>query len=144
MGPFLVEPDVGALPIRFGMTPKEVADQLGPPIAVLPDSGGTRIEERPNLMVGYSPTDGTMFEAVFWPGAQLFFRRENLLEIPDPISYLRQFDPTPVKCLGSIVFRGLGIRLSGFHDGDESQQAIGVAPKRHWDKYSDDFVSFND
>ena len=56
-----VEPYVGALPIRFGMTPSEVAAVAGPATSLLPGAMGGTAESRPNLMIGYTE-DNTVYE----------------------------------------------------------------------------------
>jgi hypothetical protein len=44
------EPYISSLPIRFGMTPAEVAAAVGPAMAVLPGVFGTAVEQLPNLV----------------------------------------------------------------------------------------------
>jgi hypothetical protein len=56
------EPYISSLPIRFGMTPAEVAAAVGPATAVLPGVFGTAVEQLPNLMFGYAQADNTVFE----------------------------------------------------------------------------------
>ena len=140
----MIEPYVGALPLRFRMLPSEIADCIGAPVAVIPDTRGIRIEKRHNLMLGYALDDGALFEAVFRPGSDLRFQGVNLFETAEPISYLRRFDPAPVECFVSILFLNLGIGLSGFHDQDESRKAISVVRRGYWNEYAEYFVPFSE
>jgi hypothetical protein len=140
---FAIEPYLGAIPIRFGMKPTEVESEIGPPISILPDHFSNRVEERPHLIIGDSAHDDTLCEAVFAPGAKLLFGQHELFQHPDPIALLRQVDPSPYEWVGFVIFLKLGIRLSGFHDGDESQKAIAVVKKGYWDEHVDDFLPYS-
>lgn len=139
---FTVEPFVGPLPLQFGMTPTEVEAILGPPDRVFPDHFGNMSESRKHLSIGYSAATGLLIEVVFAPGSQLFFQGQNLFSVSNPIDFLRKSDPLPQLCVGFVFFLMLGIRLSGFHDHDDMQKAIGVTAKGHWDEFKDDFVPF--
>jgi len=139
---FVIEPYVGAIPLRFGMSPEEVAAEIGPPTKLLPDPFGNRSESRQNLSLGYAGEDNTLNEAVFSPGTNLYFRGHDLFSTKAPIALLRQYDPEPQLWVGMVIFVQLGIRLSGFHDGDEPQRAIGVVKRGYWDEYVEDFKPF--
>ena len=86
--------------------------------------------------------DSTLAEAVFSRGAKLTFRGNDLFSIPDPIAFLRQFDPEPKIWVGFVIFVKLGIRISGFHDDNESQKAIAIVRKGYWDEFIDDFEPY--
>lgn len=142
MTTFTIESYIGAIPLRFGMSPNEVEAILGPSVEELPNAFGNRSELREGLTLGYDSKDNTLVEAVFSPGAQVLFQGRELFSVEDPIEFLRQFDPAPQLWVGFIIFVNLGIRLSGFHDDDESQKAIGVVKKGYWDEYIEDFEPF--
>ena len=135
---FTFEPFVGPLPLRFGMTPKDVATLVGVPERVFPDQFGNRSESRSGYAIGYDAKSGKLSEAVFSKGI-LLFKGENLFAVEDIFCFLRQFDPSPQTEVGMVFFVKLGLRLSGFHDGDDAQKAIGVTKKGHWDEFVDDF-----
>jgi hypothetical protein len=138
---FLIEPYVGVHPIKFGMAPAQVEEQLGKPDKSSQGLFGARVEERPDVAIGYCAEDGGVNEIVFSPGARLVFQGHDLFAA-DPLPILRQLDDSPFEWVGFIIFLKLGIRVSGFHDNDESQKAIGVVRKGHWDEYVADFVPF--
>jgi hypothetical protein len=142
MNAFTIEPFVGALPIRFGMTPAEVEAELGPPQEVLPNPFGHRGELRDTSSIGYSATDNRVVEIVFRPGARVSFDGHDIFSDPEIIGFFRRYDPVPYLFVGFIIFPKLGIRLSGFHDGDETQKAVAVAAKGQWDEYADDFEPY--
>lgn len=142
MTKFEVAPFIGPLPLRFGMSPGDVASILGPPKASSIDFLGDREEERDGLNLGYARGTDQLQEVVFSPGTTLVFQGMELLTSPDPIAWLRRFDPKPQLWVGLVVFPALGIRVSGYHDDDDSQKAIGVARRGSWDAYQDDFEPF--
>jgi hypothetical protein len=138
---FTFEPFVGPLPLRFGMSPEEVASVVGAPSRVFPDFFKNRTETRPGLSLGYDATSGRLVEAVF-PSVGLHFHGVDLFVVDDAIAFLRQFDPAPQIAVGMVFFVDLGLRLSGFHDNDESQRAIGVVATGHWEELARKFVPF--
>lgn len=129
MTDFTVVPYSGPLPLCFGMSPDEVRAILAGQIAVMA-----------YLSIGYS-NDGMLEEVVFSRGARLVFLEKDLFEVPDPIGFLQGFD-APFEWVGFVLFPKLGIRLSGFHDNDKSQEAIGVVRRGYWDEYVHDFLPF--
>ena len=141
MNTFTFDPFVGPSPLRFGMTPEEVAALVGNPTRVFPDPFGNRSESRSGCSLGYDANSGLLTEAVFSKG-ELLFHGVNLFAIADVIDFLRKYDASPQTAVGMIFFVKLGLRLSGFHDGDESQKAIGVTTSGHWDEFVEDFIPF--
>jgi len=139
---FTIEPNIGPLPLRFGMRPTEVERLLGEPTTVLASHFGDRIEERPHVSVAFSKDQGNLDEAVFTSGVKLLFHGRDLFAEPNLIATLRHYDPQPFLFVGFIFFNKLGVRLSGFLPDDDSEKAIAVVPKGHWREYADDFVPF--
>lgn len=141
MTTFTFDPFVGPSPLRFGMTPEEVAALVGAPERVFPDPFGNRSESRSGYSLGYDAKSGRLTEAVFSKG-ELLFRGVDLFAVANVIDFLRKYDASPQTAVGMIFFVKLGLRLSGFHDGDESQKAIGVTTRGHWEEFLEDFVPF--
>ena len=142
MTAFTISPYIGPLPLRFGMTPQEVAAILGPHTDAFPSHRGGRIEHRSRINVGYAAANGKLIEVVFTPGAILQYEGQSLFDVPDLIGFLGKYDSKPQLFVGNVVFSELGISLSGFHDNDESQKAIAVHCRGYLDEYVDDFVPF--
>lgn len=138
---FTIEPFVGAIPLRFGMSQKEVTSLIGPPTRSFTGAFGEACEEYTSLSMNlaYHSKTQRLNELVFEPGSKLYFNGQDLFDCPDVISFLKRDDRNPKKAVGMVFFLKLGIRLSGFHDGDEAQKAIGITPAGHWDEYMDDF-----
>lgn len=139
---FTIEPYIGAIPLRFGMSPADVKVILGPPDELIPHPLGSRSELRKYLSLGYDSTGSSLIEVVFSPGCNVSYRGQDLFLTTDLIAFLQQFDPNPKSWVGFVIFLDLGISLSGFHDGDESQKAIAIVKKGYWDEYIEDFESF--
>lgn len=143
MTEFTIEPYFGALPLIFGMSPDHVCELLGSPSRRRICFDGSPGENREHIAIGYCKNGTGLEEVVFAPGAQISFRGQRLFECEDAIAFLRTFDPTPYLWVGFVIFAELGIRLSGFHDKDESQLAIGVVRRGYWDEYREDFVPYD-
>ena len=139
---FTFDPFVGPSPLRFGMTPEAVATLVGAPELVFADPFGNRTERRTGYSLGYDAKSCQLTEAVFTK-VELLFHGVNLFAVDNLISFLRNFDATPQTAVGMIFFLRLGLRLSGFHDGDEGQKAIAVTRQGHWDEFLQDFVPFD-
>lgn len=139
---FLIEPYIGVHPVQFGMSPAQVEEKLGRPDKSYQAQFGAFVEERPDVAIGYCAEDGGVNELVFSPTAKLLFQGHDLFASVDPLGILREFDNAPFEWVGFIIFLRLGIRVSGFHDNDESQKAIGIVSNGHWDEYVADFVPY--
>ena len=128
-------PYVGASPVLFGMDAAAIAALLGAPAVVHTNMLGERDESRGGVGIRYSVADSGVVEVAFVPGEVLFFEERNLLEHPDPVAVLSRSDPTPFEFLGFLVFFGLGVTVTGFHDDDPAQRAVTVFRRGRWDDY---------
>jgi hypothetical protein len=134
---FHITPFVGTDLVAFGMSAPEVERALGPPDRTSEHRLGSRVEFRSAMNIGYSQATGQVDHIGF--GRQMtavYFRELNLFSTP-PDGVLRELmacDPQPLTSLGFVVFRNLGIALTGFHDGDESQKAATLFAQGAWDR----------
>jgi hypothetical protein len=134
---FQITPFVGTDLVAFGMSAQEVERALGAPDQTSKNHLGSRVEFRSAMNIGYSQATGQVDHIGF--GRQMtdvYFREMNLFSTP-PDKVLRELmacDPQPLIYLGFVVFRNLGIALTGFHDDDESQKAATLFPQGAWDK----------
>lgn len=140
MKPFVLTPYKGAEPIAFGMTPSDVASILGPPEDVGRNDLGERSETRNGISIRYSQEGEKVVEIGFVPGTRLLFDGRSLLDENDLIDVLIEHDPIPYEFVGFLIFFGLGITVTGFHDEDESQKAITVFREGRWDEYRQEAV----
>jgi hypothetical protein len=137
---FDIEPSVGALPVRFGMHRDEVHALLGKPDVSRPVRCNTGIADywrRSPVNVRYD-TGGAVQHVGFVPGGFNLslrgLRLWSLMEQPDPNPVLLRLDPTPLDCLGILVFPALGISTSGYHDDDDAQRSVTISSTGTWDK----------
>lgn len=137
---WVFHPYVGVGQVRLGMTPDEVAAVLGPPddSELIADMGEIREQrEQAALQAVYSAGDKRLVELGFSPpiarlefdGVPLFAARSD-----DALGRVIQHDPSPLTIHGFVVFFGLGLTMTGFHDDDETQKAVTVFAKGRWDR----------
>lgn len=136
---------VGVGPLRFGMTPAEVAAQLGPPeisrrnmLKKLSESRGwiaTMYEKDTDRLteVGFS----RFFENLTYSGMNIFKDPDQVV-----LKKLCNEDGKPYQAFGFIVLLNLGITLTGFHDGNEDQKACTVFAKGTWGIEKDELKPF--
>ncbi len=139
-------PFVGALPITFEMTPKEVAKIIGPPRNTT--KNGRDLEEfrwsgkapwMP-LKMFYS-SSGKLAELGFHPKSRVKYRGIDLCRDKDLMAKLMECDDEPMTVLDVILFLKLGIALS--MDGDNrSNHCVGVFRKGRWKRFSDRFEPY--
>jgi hypothetical protein len=139
MHSFDIQPFVGALPIRFGMTRLEVHEFLSTPEASQPiwdGSGTTDFWSQSRIIVGYD-NNGIVKHVGFRPGGCNLSLSGALIwsieEQTDPNFQLLRIDAAPVESLGILIYPAIGISTTGYHDGDENQLCIAVSPAGTWD-----------
>lgn len=130
---FLAQPYRGALPIRFGMAPEEVATELGVPRQVIRNWLGELDQSWGSVSVRYSKEGALAVEIAFLPSTTLLFADVDLFRCDDPIRILMQHDPAPYESFGFLVFLELGMTITGYHDRDDAQRAITMFQRGRWD-----------
>lgn len=146
MANFEIVSFVGALPLKFGMTPEDVAAVLG-----APDTSG------PNWMkvlcynyyspgleicVGFGGEGETADH--FGIGRLSTVRYQGLDFFGDPTAWraLVRQNSDCQTWVGFILLCDLGIQLSGFHDNDPSQLAVVAFPRGAKEKHRSKFKPF--
>jgi len=137
---FKIRPFVGVGNAEFGMTPLEIEAVLGPSISVKTTNRGEREEIRENIAVRYG--DRGVIEFAFLPEADLGIDDFDLFGAPDPVGVLLGYDPSPKECFGFLIFLKIGVAITGYHDGDESQRAITTFQPGRWDSMAEHFAEF--
>lgn len=130
---FSAEPYCGALPIKFGMAPEDVAMELGKPTRVTTNWLGELDQSWGSVSVRYSKEQGVAVEIALLPSTKLLFGDIDLFRCDNPIGILMQHDSIPYESLGFIVFMELGMTITGFHDRDDAQRAITMFQRGRWD-----------
>jgi len=134
-------PFEGLLPFRFGMTSGEVESLAG----TAPRRDLSYDLESPNdlfgnLRVGYK-LDLSAVEFSVWSDSGLTVMFEGKAIVGpaatiDPLSAFFGADHSPQEDVGFVIFRTLGVAVTGYHDDDPGQQAIHVGARGVWDEYS--------
>ena len=140
MTEFEITPLRGVGPMDFGMTDSEIAKIMGDPLSVSTNNGGERVEYRDHLTIRYG--DSGVVEFTFPPEAKVFFQGLDIFRDENIIEQLMKHDPSPVDCLGFLLFLNLGIAITGIHDGDESQRAVTACPSGRWDSFKKHFMPY--
>ena len=129
-----IRPFEGTTPIKFGMKRPDVRYILGHP-----DSYNERVDSwgrRHEVHIGYD-VDDCVYEIGLAPGSyRLTFNGRTIWgpdHHPDPNPTFLALDQEPLDCLGFLVFPGLGVATTGYHDDDPNQLAISVYQKGAWD-----------
>jgi hypothetical protein len=132
MNSFDLQPYVGALPVRFGMFRRDVRLLFRQPPKTCGQQrddwfGPIRIgyEQDAVVEMGFGPGDCALQfcgQELWTPGSQ-----------PDPLPLLLRHDPEPLELHGFLVFRELGMTVTGYHDDDPGQRAITCFIRGRWD-----------
>jgi hypothetical protein len=136
---FEFEPYKGPIPLEFGMTQSEVSQVLGAPpkYSRPPNEYGRARDDYGYIGVNFDE-HGKAAEFCFSPSNEfsLVYLGTTIIgqgAVNDPISIFKRIDPKPKETLGFLVFLGLGVNTTGYHDNDNSQRAINVFKRGFWD-----------
>jgi len=133
-------PFEGPVPFRFEMTPSQVEFLAGAvPRRDLSWNLEGLNDHFSNLRVGYT-LDLSVEEFSVWPdaGVTVTFKGEVILGAAatmDPLAAFWRADPDPREDVGFVIFRSLGVAVSGYHDNDPSQRAISFGARGLWDEH---------
>ena len=132
---FYIQPYIGTNAIRFGMTPAEVAQLLGPSETESTNHQGKAVEFRSFMNVAYS--DKMQVDHIgFGRQMQEIYLEEINIFSDESRSVLRKLislDHEVFLYFGGLFFFKLGISLTGFHDNDENNKALALFTRGHWD-----------
>ena len=137
---FEIRPFVGIGNAEFGMTPLEIEAVLGPSISETITNRGEREEIREYIAVRYD--NRGVVEFAFPSGADLTIDDVDLFGASGPVVVLMGYDPSPKECFGFLIFLKIGVTITGYHDGEESQRAITTFQRGRWDSMTEQFNEF--
>jgi hypothetical protein len=133
MTTFDIQPYVGALPVRFGMSRPDVRALFSQPPRTLGQQqddyfGRVRVayESEAVVELGFAPGD---FHLQF-SGREIWTPSSQ----SDPLPLLLRHDSQPLESHGFLIFRELGVTVTGYHDDDVSQRAITCFVRGRWDQ----------
>jgi hypothetical protein len=128
--------------INFGSTEAAVVSALGSPMARLTDGEGCVELRYANCAARFNGESGHFRELTLLPGCEASINGVHLVWEPVLLQTILKLDPALVEVLGFVVSLKLGIALSGFHGGDQSQMAIHVFPEGDWDCFQSKMKPF--
>jgi hypothetical protein len=138
MNPFEIKPYEGAGSVRFGMTAPEVTSALGEPRRKGANRKGEPDWSYGDYSIRFSKAEGALVEIGFLKSATVLFEGIDVFRDPDCFARIVARDRDVFEFYGFLVFFGLGITLTGFHDNDEAQKALTVFQRGRWDQFKDD------
>ncbi len=129
---FEIRPFDGVGPLSFGFTADEVVSAVGPPLKRLKNWKGKYEEFRDGFKTCYDD-HGCLVEVVLFPPSSAILAGRDLFALQDPVSELRKLDNHPYQSVGISVFLRLGVSVTGFETGEDSEKAIGAFARGRWD-----------
>ena len=66
----------------------------------------------------------------------------SIFSIDDPLEFLMSIDAHPQLLFGFLVFEGLGLTITGYHDGDVGQRAICLFMRERFRPFSADMTPY--
>jgi len=133
--------------LRFGMTPDEAHAIVGTPgdMCILDYPNSTKKERREtyssgmHIMFTEPASSARLVEFVFWDQCRrLRYGGMDLFQVMPRVNVVRRLaadDPDVKETFSILVFLRLGITLTGFHDGEESNLSVTVFEPGRWDEY---------
>jgi hypothetical protein len=143
---FKIIPFKGPLPLEFGMSASDVQATLGVAgkntIGRLGEKGLAFIETEFRLKVTFDPSSGGANHFGFVPPTQLTYLELDLFGDPNAWKSVVRLSADCHECVGFIHCCDLGLRLSGFHDGDADQLGVSLHPEGDYEKLRSSFKPF--
>ncbi len=130
---FQIEPHVGALPIRFGMSQDDVVRVVGQPAAKRLTPRQERDWDYGVFSVRFDPSGTGVVEVGFLPGAALTLSGIDLFADPGAFARVIALKEEMFEDVGVIVIPSLGLTLKGFHDENDRDKVITVFANGRWD-----------
>lgn len=138
MNPFEIKPYEGVGNFRFGMTATEVTSIFGEPRRKGANRKGEPDWAYGDYSIRFSKAEGALVEIGFLKSAAVLFEGSDVFRDSDCFARIVARDRDVFEFYGFLVFLGLGITLTGFHDNDEAQRALTVFQRGRWDQFKND------
>ena len=82
--------------------------------------------------------DDALVEIAFLKTAKVMLNGIDVFGDPGSFARIAELDDEVFEFYGFLVFFGLGITLTGFHDKDEAQKALTMFHRGRWDQFKGD------
>lgn len=137
-----IAPNIGVDDITFGMTEADVQSRLGLCSSSGKNSSGEVYQDWQQFSVRYALDGSGVVEIAINKGVPLSIegraiRRDNILD------ELFRLDPSPVECLGFLLFLEIGVATTGYHDLDPEQESVSVFRRGRWESLREYFEPFS-
>ncbi len=128
--------------MHFGMSALELEQVAGKPTVVSTNRKGEKNHQYDGWSVRYSKELEKVVEFGFTPRTEVIYQDISVFKDVDAFQKIISLDGDAFEYVGFIVLLKLGITLTGFHDGDESQKAITAFAQGRWDHLKEKFRQF--
>lgn len=133
MNIFTVDPYKGVGPFHFGMTEDHLTA-----LGLRPLRRTMNPRKEPDLDFGaysmrFGAKDGQLCEIGFSKQSVVKLDEISVFSDPDALERILMKDSNIFEFYGFLVFLGLGVTLTGFHDGSDSDKAMTVFGRGRWD-----------
>ena len=135
---FELKPYQGAGELRFGMVPSDVLAAFGEPRRKSVNRRGESDWSYGDHSVRFSKMDDALVEIAFLKTAKVMLNGIDVFGDPGSFARIAELDDEVFEFYGFLVFFGLGITLTGFHDKDEAQKALTMFHRGRWDQFKGD------
>lgn len=130
---FRIDPYVGAGPFRFGMSESEVLAQ-----GLVPRNRRLNRRGEVDLRFGdfsmrLGADDGRLCEIEFDRMCQVTLADISVFGDQNVLDQIVSLDNQSYEYAGVLVFFGLGLSLSGFHDQNETGKCLSAFCRGYWD-----------
>lgn len=139
---FNLEPYVGIGPLRFGMSQDQVKSIVGEPERILTNRRGEPDFQYSGINIRFSSEELRLVELGIYPSTSLTVMGVSVFDEPDAFSKIVELDGQVFECYGFIIFFGLGVTMTGFHDEDGSQKAVTLFARGRWDHLREQMQPF--
>jgi len=136
-----MQPYASVGPVRFGMSETEVRAVLGAPQSPRKDGSGDLVLRYGYLRVTVGVSGAVEVGVV--PEIPTTHAGIDIFSSPSAFAGLCLMDGAPQESSGFIILLKLGITMTGFHDGDESQKAVTAFVAGRWDVFKPEMKPFS-
>jgi hypothetical protein len=130
---FAVEPYQGAGSFKFGMSEAAVLALGQQPLRKAMNPRKEPDWDFGAYSIRFGADDGLLCEIGFSKGCSVRLDDVDIFSHQDALERILQKDTNVFEFYGFLVFFGLGITLTGFHDRNESEKAMTVFRRGRWD-----------